>query len=312
MPHGSERPTLWCWTSGEKGLAEPVSPEAAAVAGWADWGDALAEQSPWESTPTPWNPGDNGLCSPGDAMLPPVVVAGPCTSAFDVAWRLFPQWQAPVCSSVVAVSQSSGRGQLRRAWLSPPENLHLVIHWPSYGILSGPLAFLAAGLAMAETLEQIGVSTQLKWPNDLLWEGKKVGGLLVEERGGAMVVGIGLNLGWAPGAEALREGAAVPAGCLDWKGGPLRLWLAILPRFEAVCKTLQLLDPEELCAMAERRLAWLHQTVGLRQVQVRDGADFDNSEGTIVGGGVDGSLQVQVRGCVHHVVAAQLHPDMMK
>jgi BirA family biotin operon repressor/biotin-[acetyl-CoA-carboxylase] ligase len=110
-------------------------------------------------------------------------------------------------SAAVAERQSAGRGREGREWLSPAGNLYLSVllrpRWPpeSVGVLP-----LAAGVAVAEAAAEWGVPAQLKWPNDLLARGRKLGGILVEASAGGqgletVVVGVGLNLGLDP-AEA--------------------------------------------------------------------------------------------------------------
>jgi BirA family biotin operon repressor/biotin-[acetyl-CoA-carboxylase] ligase len=66
-----------------------------------------------------------------------------------------------------------------------------------------PLLSLAAGVAAAEAC---GRGVRLKWPNDLLLDGRKVGGILVEATPSKAICGIGINLAWAPeGAARLDE-----------------------------------------------------------------------------------------------------------
>ena len=96
--------------------------------------------------------------------------------------------------------QTAGRGRRGRAWESPAGSglLVSVVLRPV-----PPLVTLAAGLAAAEACEALaGVATSLKWPNDVLVGDRKLGGILSELVGDAAVVGLGLNLTWAP------EGAA--------------------------------------------------------------------------------------------------------
>jgi BirA family transcriptional regulator, biotin operon repressor / biotin---[acetyl-CoA-carboxylase] ligase len=106
------------------------------------------------------------------------------------------------CRLLLAESQSAGRGRLGRAWSSPPAaNLYLSLGWrlarPASAL--GGLS-LALGVAVAEALSATGVDgIGLKWPNDVLRHGRKLGGLLVElggELGGPsdLVVGLGLNV----------------------------------------------------------------------------------------------------------------------
>jgi len=65
-----------------------------------------------------------------------------------------------------------------------------------------PLLSLAAGVAAAEAC---GPDVRLKWPNDLLLQGKKLGGILVETKPDRALCGIGINLTWAPAGAARLE-----------------------------------------------------------------------------------------------------------
>ena len=101
----------------------------------------------------------------------------------------------PIGSVVVADHQSAGRGRLEHRWEAPPGTALLV----SFVLAPNRLLSLAAGVAAAEAC---GPDVRLKWPNDLLLENRKVGGILVEATPTRAVCGIGINLTWAP------EGAA--------------------------------------------------------------------------------------------------------
>lgn len=105
---------------------------------------------------------------------------------------------------VLADEQSVGRGRKSRLFISPRGGLYLsVILRPQLPVEEISLVTLAAGVATAEAVELItGISAQLKWPNDLYCNGKKLGGILTEaapysqlEKGVPfVVVGIGLNV----------------------------------------------------------------------------------------------------------------------
>ena len=105
----------------------------------------------------------------------------------------------PVGSIVVADHQSAGRGRLGRTWEAPAGTALLA----SFVMPINPLASIAAGVAAADAC---GPQVRLKWPNDLLLDGRKLGGILVEVTERRAVVGIGINLTTAPpGAAMLRE-----------------------------------------------------------------------------------------------------------
>lgn len=94
---------------------------------------------------------------------------------------------------VQADEQTAGKGRKNRSWESPPGGLYFSICTGQ-----GPLLPLKGSIAVAEVLDELGVSPKLKWPNDVLVEGKKVCGILVESLEKKAVVGIGLNVESAP------------------------------------------------------------------------------------------------------------------
>jgi len=108
---------------------------------------------------------------------------------------------------VQAGHQSAGRGRAGRSWDAPPwSSLLLSFTWQTHrpraglGIVS-PLL----GLAVAQTVEGFtGIATTVKWPNDVLVEGRKIAGILVVNRvlpdrpGTCLVAGIGLNVNSLP------------------------------------------------------------------------------------------------------------------
>ncbi|HKV89300.1 MAG TPA: biotin--[acetyl-CoA-carboxylase] ligase [Candidatus Dormibacteraeota bacterium] len=94
-------------------------------------------------------------------------------------------------SIVVADHQTAGRGRTNHRWEAPSGTALLV----SFVLAPNPLLSLAAGVAAAEAC---GPKVRLKWPNDLLLDGRKLGGILVEAAAARATCGIGINLAWAP------------------------------------------------------------------------------------------------------------------
>ena len=143
---------------------------------------------------------------------------------------------APDGVVVAADHQTAGRGRRGRTWESRPGAALLV----SVILRPAPsLVTLAAGVAAAEACQVVaGVAVELKWPNDLLLAGAKLGGILSELVGDAAVVGLGLNVAWAP-AGAARLGRGVDRAAL------LHAYLAgldtpgdVLGRYRHRCTTL--------------------------------------------------------------------------
>lgn len=117
------------------------------------------------------------------------------------AW-LLRQPPAPGPHVCLAEHQSGGRGRRGRRWVSPyGANLYfsLAVGFEQTPAHLGSLS-LAVGVVLAQALRGHGAPVQLKWPNDLIIEGAKCGGILIDHRGevgGAcrVVIGVGLNLG---------------------------------------------------------------------------------------------------------------------
>ena len=111
---------------------------------------------------------------------------------------------------ILAEQQTAGRGRRGRQWVSPfARNIYLSTVW---GFEEGAAALeglsLAAGVAVKRAVERCGVNgVQLKWPNDVLYQRQKLGGVLLEMIGDPagfcqVVVGIGLNIAM-PGDQAV-------------------------------------------------------------------------------------------------------------
>src|SRR5438132_7768283 len=142
--------------------------------------------------------------------------------AGEVSWRLHYE---PSCGStqdlaraasargagegwtVVTDAQGEGRGRQGRSWVAPPETalLFSTILRPPLDVL--PLLPLLAALAVAGAIEvSAGAVPDLKWPNDVLLNGNKLAGILLERSGGPdVVLGVGLNVSQSRGD--LPEGA---------------------------------------------------------------------------------------------------------
>ena len=200
--------------------ALPLSPEQLAASPL-----AVPEDGPWTARR---QGGIRWLERPAPKLPAPVYITGPATSTLDVARLLteaglFPEW-----ASVLSLSQSAGRGQMRRAWSSPEGNLYSALRLPHEGPFATFAAAPACGALFAEALHKLGCPVMLKWPNDLLQASEplpsgvmpgredchKVGGMLLEERHGALIAGTGFNLASCPPLSSLRDNYAFSAGIL--------------------------------------------------------------------------------------------------
>ncbi len=130
---------------------------------------------------------------------------------------------------IMARRQTAARGRRGRAWISPEGNFaaSLVMRPVGEPAQAAQRSFVAA-LALADALADLcgpGATLTLKWPNDVLLNGGKVAGILLESagQGGPLVIGIGVNLAHAPPPDAVEPGALTPVSVRGETG------LAILP-----------------------------------------------------------------------------------
>jgi len=132
--------------------------------------------------------------------------------------------------------QTGGRGRHGRPWVAPPATSVLVsmmLHPPAGKRL--PELSLAAALATAEAVEgATGLSVQIKWPNDVMLNRRKVAGILSELADGEVVVGIGINANQT--RDELPDDTPTPAGSLRTLTGTTcdraQLLGSLLSRFE--------------------------------------------------------------------------------
>ena len=93
---------------------------------------------------------------------------------------------------LLALQQTRGKGRGDRVWESPSGGLYLSIISPSH-----PLLPFIAGISVIQTLG-LDNRLRLKWPNDIILDGKKVGGILCKDDGKCAVAGVGINLNNSP------------------------------------------------------------------------------------------------------------------
>lgn len=157
---------------------------------------------------------------------------------------------APEGLVVAADLQTAGRGRLDRTWEAEPGTSLLVsilLRPVDLPVARWHLLTVAAGLAARRACQEVaGFSPDLKWPNDLLVEDRKLAGILAEARGDALVIGMGCNVHEAPPGAAWVDGAAgwwVDRSDLlgAWLAGLdacLGRWDAISADYAAVCATV--------------------------------------------------------------------------
>lgn len=93
---------------------------------------------------------------------------------------------------VLAQAQSAGRGRYRRTWVSHHGNLYVsfIYHIEE----RDPKLSYAVAVALADAMIAFGISPTIKWPNDILVDGKKISGVLIEYAKDFVIIGIGVNI----------------------------------------------------------------------------------------------------------------------
>lgn len=101
----------------------------------------------------------------------------------------------PVFTVLVADSQTSGKGRMGRSWSSEPgASLAVSILLRPKSEIVGWITLLA-GVAVARAIGELGLEAKVKWPNDVLVQGKKIAGILAQlNTDGSLILGVGLNL----------------------------------------------------------------------------------------------------------------------
>lgn len=123
-------------------------------------------------------------------------------STQDYAHELIAHGGASDHTAIWALAQSAGRGRFRRAWVSHHGNLYVsfIFDCPE----RDPRISYAVAVAVAETIASFGIGPTIKWPNDILVDGKKIAGCLIEYSGRFVVVGVGINIKSNPTVERYK------------------------------------------------------------------------------------------------------------
>jgi len=125
------------------------------------------------------------------------IILKSCTSTQDIAKKNISQLDD--LSYVVADEQTEGRGRFNRKWFSPDKKglyISIIIH-PELSPEYYPLHSFLAGMAVSDYLQTLGLNPNLKWPNDIMIDGKKICGILCDQYESKIIIGIGLNLSFS-------------------------------------------------------------------------------------------------------------------
>lgn len=232
-----------------------------------------------------------------------VEVADECGSTNTVLMRR-ERPEPPVL--LAAESQTAGRGRRGRRWYAAPGraltfSLARAVRRPARELAA---LSLVAGVAAARALRSHGAPVSLKWPNDLMAGGAKLGGILVETRAALAVVGIGVNYLPDPALERrVRRRVTSLAALLP----------APLPAREAVIAAIgralmAALDAFEAGGLEALRADWLAlDAYAGRRLRVRL-ADGRSITGVAAGLAEDGGLRLRTRSGVRAIRSGTVRP----
>ena len=209
-----------------------------------------------------------------------------------------------------AERQTSGRGRRGRNWMSPPGNLYfsLLLRPNCRAATAAQLGFVAA-LGVAGAIDGLApeISLRCKWPNDLLANGKKISGILLETEMAAgdkpdfVILGVGLNLASSP------RDTPYPATSLAEEGAPGIGPAETLAGFAKHFVDWLTIWREDGFALI--REAWLAMAMGLGEpIQVR--LERDTLEGRFLDLDDDGALLLGLPGSSRRIAAGEIFPAM--
>ncbi len=231
-------------------------------------------------------------------------VISACDSTMDLAWRLYAQGRFPEYAWVLAHTQTRGRGRQGRVWVSEPGSLAVTLRLPDMAALSGPLLSMAMALPLIRALGELHVPALIKWPNDVLIHDRKAGGILIEEKQGVFMAGIGMNIQSAPENSETENFFHLPAGCLPISGvgsSLFDIWRRflqnILDRFSALTA-----DPAAVIREVDTVLAWKNEPVVLAHTGICDGPAI------VLGVDDLGRLQLRTDKGIVHIRSGTVYP----
>lgn len=217
---------------------------------------------------------------------------------------------APAGSVIVADRQREGRGSRRRRWLSSADSgLTFSLLWRFEGGLDRLTGLsLAVGVAVVRALAACGLhGAQLKWPNDLLYQDGKLGGILVELQKAPpfslAVIGIGLNLQQPRPAAGAAEFSLPPAALSGMSAAmPERhvLLAALLIELAAILDRFSQEGFSSLRTFWQAQHAWQDRTVQL----LCNGRV--EAEGLCLGADADGALLIRTTGGVVRCLSGEV------
>ncbi|MFO7753500.1 MAG: biotin--[acetyl-CoA-carboxylase] ligase [Desulfobacteraceae bacterium] len=201
-----------------------------------------------------------------------IFVYDTCGSTMDLMLDLWQEGAAGPFDSVLAEIQTEGRGRMRKEWIASCGNLNVSFALPDDIMEKNGwpenLIPLLIGCGISEALAGEGIETGIKWPNDIVFREKKLGGILVEKKRDVYIVGVGLNIKERPDFQGKDHGFSLLPVSLADAGvsltDPLALWRNMAEiLFDFFEKTLAKETPMVFNRKFIRKCIWINETVEL-------------------------------------------------
>ncbi len=171
---------------------------------------------------------------------------------------------------ILAEAQSAGRGRYRRTWVSHHGNLYASFIFATDE--RDPRLSYVVAVSVAETMIAFGINPTIKWPNDILIDGAKVAGILIEYAGAFVIVGIGVNIKTNPTVA-------------EYKTTKLENYSNV-SRDEFLNKLMKNLDKWRRTDFVNVRARWMELAAGLHRVVKYRGGDVEligiNENGALI------------------------------
>ena len=211
-------------------------------------------------------------------------------------------------SVIISEKQTNARGRSGKSWESPLGGVWLsIVLNPHVDYAKLPLITLATGVAVAKTLEKVGVENpEIKWPNDIMINGKKVCGILTEAvtklntiENVIIGVGIDANLDVEDFPEELREGTTTLQNELGRKGSENLLIKTFLEEFEEITELFDHEGYEEILKEWRKRSYSIGKIVEVREPFNKNYDAYVlgvSREGALIVEKIDGTLEKVISG----------------
>ena len=164
----------------------------------------------------------------------------------------------------------------------------MLVVWPEWPMGQWGWLSIATGLAVAEAFEELDLHPAIKWPNDVLLDGRKLCGILIETEGTAAILGIGINVNEQEFPEELPAVSLLQATGAEHRreevlGGVWKKLMEVLKR-----------PPPEIAEQSWERLAWREEDV----------VTVDGERGRIRGFSENAELTIETAGSLLRISAA--------